>query len=48
MVPTKLLIMASLPHDGYHSLFFKAVEVDATSLLSFSSLVELYKWSSQR
>jgi hypothetical protein len=47
MVTTKLLVMASLPHDNCHSLFLEAIEVDATSLLSFTFIAELYVWSSK-
>jgi hypothetical protein len=35
----------SLSNDGSESLFFKAVEVDASCLLDFSFLVELDPWS---
>jgi hypothetical protein len=45
MVPTELLAVMSLSHNGYHSLLLKAVEVDTASLLGFSLLVELYAWS---
>jgi hypothetical protein len=41
------LIVASLSHDGSESLFFEAVEVDASCLLSLSFLVELNLWSSE-
>jgi hypothetical protein len=40
--------MTSLSHDGGESLFFEAVEVDATCLLGLSFLVELNPWSSER
>jgi hypothetical protein len=39
--------MTSLSHDGGESLFFEAIEVDATCLLGFSFLVELNPWSSE-
>jgi hypothetical protein len=39
--------MTSLSHDGSESLFFEAVEVDATCLLSLSFLIELNPWSSK-
>jgi hypothetical protein len=39
--------MPSLSHDGGESLFFEAVEVDATCLLALSFLVELNPWSSE-
>jgi hypothetical protein len=39
--------MTSLSHDGGESLFFEAIEVDATCLLGLSFLVELDPWSSQ-
>jgi hypothetical protein len=35
----------SLSHDGSESLFFEAVEVDASCLLGLSFLVELDLWS---
>jgi hypothetical protein len=38
--------MTSLSHDDSESLFFEAVEVDATCLLGLSFLVELNPWSS--
>jgi hypothetical protein len=37
--------MTSLSHDGSESLFFEAVEVDATCLLSLSFFIELNPWS---
>jgi hypothetical protein len=37
--------MTSLSHDSGESLFFEAVEVDATCLLGLSFLVELNLWS---
>jgi hypothetical protein len=45
MVMTKLLVVASLPHESYHFLFLEPVEVYATSLLGFTFVVELYVWS---
>jgi hypothetical protein len=39
--------MTSLSHDSSESLFFEAVEVDATCLLGLSFLVELNPWSSE-
>jgi hypothetical protein len=39
--------MTGLPHDSGESLFFEAVEVDATCLLGLSFLVELNSWSSK-
>jgi hypothetical protein len=39
--------MTSLSHDSGESLFFEAVEVDATCLLDLSFLVELNLWSSE-
>jgi hypothetical protein len=39
--------MTSLSHDGGESLFFEAVEVDASCLLSLPLLVELDPWSSE-
>jgi hypothetical protein len=47
MVATKLLVVTSLSHDGGESLFFEAVEVDATCLFGLSFLVELDPWSSE-
>jgi hypothetical protein len=47
MVTTELLVMTSLSHDGGDSLFFEAVEVDASCLLGLSFLVELDPWSSE-
>jgi hypothetical protein len=41
VAPTKLLVVTGLSHDSGHSLLFKAVEVDMTSLFDFSLLVEL-------
>ena len=34
MIPPELLFMTSVPHEGCHSIFFKAVEVDPTRLFS--------------
>jgi hypothetical protein len=45
MVASELLVMRSLSHNGSESLFFEAVEVDATCLLGLSFLVELDAWS---
>jgi hypothetical protein len=47
MVPTKLLVVASLPHNSYPSFLFKIVQVDTMGFLGFSFLVELYAWSSE-
>jgi hypothetical protein len=47
MVTMQLLVVTSLSHDGSESLFFEAVEVDATCLLGLSFLVELDAWSSK-
>jgi hypothetical protein len=47
MIASKLLVVMSLSHDGGESLFFEAVEVDATCLFGFSFLVELDSWSSK-
>jgi hypothetical protein len=47
VIPTKLLVVTGLSHDGSHSLLFKDVEVDTTSLLGLSLLVELDAWSSE-
>jgi hypothetical protein len=47
VVPTELLVVASLPHDGCHSFFLEAVKVDAISFLEFTFFVELYAWSSK-
>jgi hypothetical protein len=47
MLATKLLVMMSLSHDGSESLFFEAVEVDATCLFGLAFLVELDPWSSE-
>jgi hypothetical protein len=45
VVASKLLAVMGLSHDSSKSLLFKAIEVDATGLLGFSFLVELYVWS---
>jgi hypothetical protein len=45
VISSKLLIVTSLSHDGNKSLFFEAIEVDATCLLGLSFLVELDAWS---
>jgi hypothetical protein len=47
MIASELLVVTSLPHNGSESLFFEAVEVDATRLLGFSFFVELDAWSSE-
>jgi hypothetical protein len=47
VISSKLLIVMSLSHDGSKPLLFKAIEVDATCLLSFSFLIELDVWSSK-
>jgi hypothetical protein len=47
VIASKMLVVTSLSHDGSKPLFFKAVEVDATCLFSFSFLVELDAWSSK-
>jgi hypothetical protein len=47
VVPTKFLVVTSLPHDNGHYLLLKAVKVDTTSLVGFSLLVELYAWSAK-
>jgi hypothetical protein len=47
MISSKLLVVTSLSHDSSEPLFFKAVEVDPTCLLSFSLFVELDAWSSK-
>jgi hypothetical protein len=41
VVTAKLLVMMCLSHDGSEPLFFKAVEVDTSSFLGLSFLVEL-------
>jgi hypothetical protein len=47
VIMSKLLIVTGLSHDSNKSLFFEAVEVDATHLLGLSFLVELDAWSSK-
>jgi hypothetical protein len=47
VVAPELLVVMGLSHDGSKSLFFKAVEVDASCLLSLSFLVELDASSSK-
>jgi hypothetical protein len=47
MIASELLVVTSLSHDGNASLFFEAVEVDATCLLGLYFLVELDAWSSE-
>jgi hypothetical protein len=47
VIASELLVMTGLSHDGSESLFFEAVEVDATCLLGRSFLVELDAWSSK-
>jgi hypothetical protein len=47
VIASKLFIMTSLSHDSNKSLLFDAVEVNATCLLGFSFLVELYTWSAE-
>jgi hypothetical protein len=39
--------MTSLSHDSGESLFFEAIEVDATCFLVLSFLLELNPWSSE-
>jgi hypothetical protein len=39
--------MTGLSDDGGKSLFFEAIEVDATCLLGLSFLVDLNPWSSE-
>jgi hypothetical protein len=46
-IASELLVMTGLSHDNSESLFFEAVEVDATCLLGLSFLVELDAWSSK-
>jgi hypothetical protein len=41
------LVVTSLSHNDNESLFFEAVEVDASCLLGLSFLVELDPWSSE-
>jgi hypothetical protein len=47
VIPSELLVVTSLSHNDSKPLFFKAVEVDSTCLLSFSFLVEFDAWSSK-
>jgi hypothetical protein len=47
VIPSELLVMTSLSHDGSKPLLFKAVEVDSTCLLGFSFFVELDAWNSK-
>jgi hypothetical protein len=47
VVASELLVVTSLSHNDSESLFFEAVEVDTTCLLSLSFLVELDAWSSK-
>jgi hypothetical protein len=47
VISSKLLVVTGLSHDSSKSLFFEAVEVDATCLLGLSFLVELDAWSSE-
>jgi hypothetical protein len=47
MIASELLVVTSLSHDDSESLFFEAVEVNATCLLGLSFLVELDAWSSK-
>jgi hypothetical protein len=47
VVASKLLVVSGLSHDNSKPLLFKAVEVDATGLLGFSFIVELYAWCSE-
>jgi hypothetical protein len=47
VVLTELLVVASMSHDGCHSLFLKAVKFGVTSFLDFTFYVELYAWSSK-
>jgi hypothetical protein len=47
MIPSELLVVTSLSHDGNKPLLFEAVEVDSSCLLGFSFLVELDAWSSK-
>jgi hypothetical protein len=41
MIASEPLVVTSLSHNSSESLFFKAVEVDATCLLGISFLIEL-------
>jgi hypothetical protein len=47
VIPSELLVVTSLSHDGSKPLSFKAVKVDSTCLLGFSFFVELDSWSSK-
>jgi protein-S-isoprenylcysteine O-methyltransferase Ste14 len=47
VVALELLVVVSLSHNSSESLFFEAVEVDATCLLGLSFLIELDAWSSE-
>jgi hypothetical protein len=47
MIASELLVMTSLSHNDSESLFFEAVEVDATCLFGLSFFVELDAWSSE-
>jgi hypothetical protein len=47
MIAIELLVLTSLSHDDIESLFFEAVEVNATCLFSLSFIVELDPWSSK-
>jgi hypothetical protein len=47
MKASKLLVVTSLSHNGSESLFFKAVEVNATCLLGLSFLLALDARSSE-
>jgi hypothetical protein len=47
VIPSELLVVTSLSHDGSKPLFFKAVEVDSTCLLGLSLFIELNAWSSK-
>jgi hypothetical protein len=47
VIPSELLVLTSLSHDGSKPLFFEAVKVDSTCFLDFSFLVELDAWSSK-
>jgi hypothetical protein len=46
-IASELLVVTSLSHNSSESLFFEAVEVDATCLLDISFLVELDAWGSE-
>jgi hypothetical protein len=47
MIASEPLVVMSLSHNGGEHLFFEAIEVDVTCLLSISFLVELDAWSSK-